>query len=190
MRKALVPRHPLLPPRLDISVFPFSLSLSLSLSLFPSDSPGRPLPSFSVGLLSRANQSCLAAMQSEREKETGRGRERIPIGWPRGERGGRRTHHRLPTSGKLNQAKRCLTRWGYTRPRHLLFSSTSTLLSLSFSLFGPRTFPSPLSPLLLLLPTSSDHPRKTYLSHPRTSAVAVRCRASVLLKRYQLDDDD
>lgn len=40
-------------------------------------------------------------------------------GWPRGERGGR-THHRLPTSGKLNQAKRCLTRWGYTRPCYLL----------------------------------------------------------------------
>lgn len=58
-----------------------------------------------------------------------------------------RTHHRLPTSGKLNQAKRCLTRWGYTpppptssppppppsqlfpfRPQNLSFSSPALLL--------------------------------------------------------------
>lgn len=84
----------------------FSLIVSLSLYVF-----------VFLTCYTRASQSGLAAKAVALAQSTNGVMQR---GWPRGERGGRTQPSRLPTSGKLNQAKRCLTRWGYTRPCHLL----------------------------------------------------------------------
>lgn len=87
-------------------------------------------------------------------------RHRVVIALPMGlrpggsasARGVGRTYHCLPTSGKLNQAKRCLTRWGYKPPSPL----PASLPFASSSVRVPRTTPSSAC-LLIHSPCLSPH---------------------------------